>query len=170
MVDTVDADSDRSGPDEWPPADADAVHFVEVENGGRGLQAAGGATREAPWTIRYRISNPTEPSVYLVGCNNPPRPQLQKWMGGEWRPVHYVIDSACRSPAWEIEPGETLPTAPDWDVVEVTYEPGTHPGTEGDTSLRGTYRLVIGLFTGDPDVDLSSATQIAGTSTQFEVE
>lgn len=153
-----------------PPADPDVAHFIQVENDGEGLRATDGSADEGGWAIRYRVVNPTEPSVYLVGCNNPPRPQLQKWLAGAWKPVQYVMDDACRSPAWEIRGGGALPEAPEWSEVRVVYDPGRHPGTEGDTTRRGTYRLVLALFTDDPDVALASATQIVGRSTPFEID
>ena len=149
--------------------DPDAAHAVQVETNRR-LRAEQGRADAGGWTIRYRIANPTESPVYLVGCNDPPRPQLQKWLGGAWTPVHDVVDDACRSPAWSIRSGETLPAAPEWSEVRVTYEPGRHPGTEGDTTRRGTYRLATVLFTDDPDLDLASAAQIVGTSRAFGID
>ena len=170
-TDSARTDSEASpAASERPPADPDVFHFVQVENDGRGLRAADGAPDAGGWTIRYRIANPAEPPVYLVGCNDPPAPQLQKWLDGEWKPVHSVMDDACRSPAWEIRGGEALPASPAWSEVRVVYEPGAHPGTEGDTTRRGTYRLATALFTSDPDPDLASATQVVRGSRSFRID
>ena len=155
---------------ERPPAGIDSAHYIEVEDDGRGLRAAQGSTGEGGWTIRYRVSNPMGLPVYLVGCNDPPRPELQKWLGGAWKTVHFHTDDACRSPAWEIEGGGTLPRSPEWSEVRVAYDPGGHPGTESDTARRGTYRLAIALFTDDPDVDHGPPSQIVGSSAPFEID
>jgi hypothetical protein len=124
-------------------------------------QLSGSEVVRVEFTIATAYTNVRHDTVYLLGCNRPSLPVLQKDTGDAWARAYSAPEDLCLSPPWRIAPGTTYR-----DTLHVHgYRSGGDPRFH--TEVDGTYRLTRSIYA-DPDgATLLPAGQ--RTSNTFEV-
>lgn len=89
--------------------------------------------------VSYALANTTSDPVFLIGCQHPPAPVLQKRVEGEWQTAYAPVELLCLSPPWTVAPGSVRR-----DTLRAeAHLPGQNiaPAFEAD-EIDGMYRLV----------------------------
>ncbi|MEB3178340.1 MAG: hypothetical protein VKL59_04760 [Nostocaceae cyanobacterium] len=93
-------------------------------------------------TIQTEYTNNTGKTVYLVGCEKPAAPTLQKYVDGRWITAYEPVENQCLRRPWEIRNGQTYK-----DTYQVRgYIPGNNIAPTFDVPVPGKYRLVREIY------------------------
>jgi hypothetical protein len=93
-------------------------------------------------TIDTEYTNTTGKSVYLVGCQEPDAPTLQKYENGRWVTAYETVENQCLSKPVEIKNNQTFQ-----DTFKVRgYIPGNNIVPTFDVPVPGKYRLVREIY------------------------
>ena len=129
----------------------------------------GGGWDHVAFDVPFVVRNPTDRPIYVVGCNGPHPPVLEKLEGGRWRGAWGAVVQTCGPEGYPVPPhGERR------DTVRVEgFFPGQNVVPTFNTSVPGTYRLrtpVYGGFDGPPAyVPRDPLPAERGVSNAFEV-
>jgi hypothetical protein len=87
--------------------------------------------------VPYRTRNTTADTLYLIGCNTPPPPVLEKRVDGSWQTAYAPVVLLCLSPPWALPPGAVRE-----DTLHVVARlSGEDVAPTFETDVPGTYRL-----------------------------
>lgn len=113
--------------------------------------------------IPMAFINPTDETVYMIGCKRPPMPILLKSEGDEWVVAYAAAELACLSPPFTVQPGEVFR-----DTLHLyAFFRGQSILPDFKTDVDGTYRLVRSIYA-DPEGDHPLDEELR-TSNAFEL-
>ncbi len=97
------------------------------------------------FNIGFTYTNPTREDRYLVGCNRPPLPDVEKQVDGQWVSAFRPTMDLCFGPVIRMEPGQSL-----HDSLYVLFISLRQFEPVFREEISGTYRLV-GVVHQDPE-------------------
>ncbi|MEL6704413.1 MAG: hypothetical protein AAFU38_07905 [Bacteroidota bacterium] len=119
--------------------------------------------------VPFVAQNPTGAPLYLMGCNGPHPPVLEKYVDGTWKAAYDAVIQTCQDPPHVIpRGGERADT-----LRVIAFLPGQNALPTFDVEIEGMYRLRWKIYASLTDQEhpvgrdpLSAEQQLSNT---FEV-
>ena len=89
------------------------------------------------FNIGFSYTNPTKEDRYLIGCNRPPLPDLEKQVNDQWVLAYTPGEDSCLSPPWRLVSGASL-----HDSLYVLFISISDFKPVFRAEISGVYRLV----------------------------
>ena len=97
------------------------------------------------FNIGFTYTNRSTEDRYLIGCNRPPEPDLERQVDGQWVLAYTPGHDLCLSPPWHLMPGASLQ-----DSLFVLFLSMRHFKPVFRAGISGVYRLVGEVYR-DPE-------------------
>lgn len=131
------APADSSAP---PPA---VARLIRPDADRYAARRAAGDSVQIVADIPYETTNTRADTLYLIGCNTPPAPVLERRTADGWQVAFSPLENACLSPPWVIPPGASRR-----DTLRVGgYAPGQNRAPAFAPPVEGVYRLNRAMYT-----------------------